>query len=126
MGLNVALSLLFAFVFRQVGWMPHGGLALANSLATGIEAVGLLVLMRRRLGGVQGRLLARGLLQALLAGGLMTAGLALWLGWSGDSPAWLVVGVGVLLGLALYALGLLVLRVDEFRELLAFLRRRVL
>jgi putative peptidoglycan lipid II flippase len=125
MGLNVALSLLFAYLFTQIGWMPHGGLALANSLATGIEAVGLLVLMRRRLGGVQGRLLARGLLQALFAGGLMTAGLALWLGWAGASPAWLVVGVGVLLGVALYALGLLVLRVEEFRELLAFLRRRV-
>ena len=33
---------------------PHGGLALANSLATALEMVGLLLLMRRRLNGLDG------------------------------------------------------------------------
>ena len=35
----------------QIGWMPHGGLALANSLATALEMVGLWYFMRRRLAG---------------------------------------------------------------------------
>ncbi|HWA15390.1 MAG TPA: murein biosynthesis integral membrane protein MurJ, partial [Gemmatimonadales bacterium] len=34
MGLNVVFSFTFAWVFSKWGWMPHGGLALANSLAT--------------------------------------------------------------------------------------------
>ena len=55
MGLNVGLSLLFSAWFARLGWMPHGGLALANSLATGLEAACLLFLMRRQLGGLEGQ-----------------------------------------------------------------------
>ncbi|MBI4769781.1 MAG: murein biosynthesis integral membrane protein MurJ, partial [Chloroflexi bacterium] len=42
MSLNVALSLLFARLFERAGWLPHGGLALANSLATALETAALL------------------------------------------------------------------------------------
>ncbi|MDO9302020.1 MAG: murein biosynthesis integral membrane protein MurJ, partial [Anaerolineales bacterium] len=45
MGLNVVFSLAFIKVFEFVGWMPHGGLALANSLATTLEATVLFVVM---------------------------------------------------------------------------------
>jgi putative peptidoglycan lipid II flippase len=37
--LNIVLSLVFAAWFMRMGWMPHGGLALANSVATGLEAL---------------------------------------------------------------------------------------
>jgi len=47
MSLNVVFSFAFAALFKQIGWMPHGGLALANSLATALETIALLVLMRR-------------------------------------------------------------------------------
>ena len=49
MGLNLGFSFLFSALFSRIGWMPHGGLALANSFATTLEMVLLLVLMRRRL-----------------------------------------------------------------------------
>src|SRR5258708_27543173 len=32
--LNIILSFAFSALFTRIGWMPHGGLALANSLAT--------------------------------------------------------------------------------------------
>ena len=55
MSLNVGLSYLFSFLFARAGWMPHGGLALANSLATFLEMGALLFFMRRRLIGIEGR-----------------------------------------------------------------------
>ena len=60
MSLNLVFSLLFSDLFRRIGWAPHGGLALANSLATYLEAFALLFLMRRRLGGLHGRSILAG------------------------------------------------------------------
>lgn len=34
--------------------MPHGGLALANSFATALEATALFIFMRKRLNGIEG------------------------------------------------------------------------
>ena len=51
MGLNALFSFTFAWIFSQVGWMPHGGLALANSLAVSAEVLVLLLILRRRLNG---------------------------------------------------------------------------
>ncbi|HEX9386759.1 MAG TPA: murein biosynthesis integral membrane protein MurJ, partial [Anaerolineales bacterium] len=60
MGLNVVFSFAFARLFVQIGWMPHGGLALANSLATALEATALFIFMRRRLNGIEGGYVAGG------------------------------------------------------------------
>ena len=54
MGLNVVFSILFSRLFVALGWMPLGGLALANSLATALEASVLLIVMRKRLNGIEG------------------------------------------------------------------------
>ena len=124
MSLNVLFSLAFVRLFAQVGWMPVGGLALANSLATLLEMGGLVVIMRRRLHGLQGRSILLGLGQAAAASLLMAAALIGWLNVSADQPVWLVVGLGILLGISVYALTCLVLRVGEARAgLRAGLRR---
>ena len=60
MGINVGLSLLFPLLFERWGWMPHGGLALANSLATGLESIALVLLMRRRMKGLNGAYIWKG------------------------------------------------------------------
>src|SRR6185503_13141916 len=60
MGLNVIFSFAFAKLFIQIGWMPHGGLALANSLATALEATALFIFMRQRLKGIEGSYVGRG------------------------------------------------------------------
>ncbi|OQX60928.1 MAG: hypothetical protein B5M51_09395 [Anaerolinea sp. 4484_236] len=97
--------------------MPHGGLALANSLATALEMVILFFLMRKRLGGIKGGEILQGGLSATLA----TVGMALalwgWLSKFGDSAVWLVAGGGVLVGGVVYAGVILLLGVKEVREL---------
>ena len=125
MALNVLLSVLLSRAFANIGWMPHGGLALANSLATGLEAGALLLLMRKRLGGIQGRRVLDASLRSGLAAIFM--GLALW-GWSlaaQGMPAWLVALGGVACGGLVYALAVLALGVPEVRGLSGWLLRRL-
>lgn len=125
MGLNVVLSLTLPGIFANAGWMPHGGLALANSAATFLEMLVLLFLMSRRLGGLEGGRLWRGLGQAALGGVIM--GLAIWAWFSAmnNAPVWMLAAGGVVLGLGAYALAAWVLKVRELSELLLSVSRRV-
>jgi putative peptidoglycan lipid II flippase len=125
MGLNVAFSLLFSAWFARIGWMPLGGLALANSLATGLEATGLLVLMRRRLNGLHGRRILTGTAQAILATLAMGVVVWSWLGITSGQPSWLVGLGGLLIGSLVYTLVILLLRVPEMLSLVSLLRRRL-
>ncbi|MFN8475193.1 MAG: murein biosynthesis integral membrane protein MurJ [Anaerolineae bacterium] len=61
MGLNILLSFIF------IGPMQQGGLALANSLATGIEMVVLGTILWRRMGGLDDGLLRMSLVKTALA-----------------------------------------------------------
>lgn len=78
MGLNIGFSLLFSSWFERLGWMPHGGLALANSLATGLESVALVLLMRKRLKGLEGGYVWKGVGISVLGTGLMAAAVVGW------------------------------------------------
>jgi putative peptidoglycan lipid II flippase len=113
MVLNVILSLVFIRVFRALGWMEHGGLALSNSLATTLEMVVLLYLIRQRLDGLEGRRILASLARIGLASllmGAVAAGLA-WL--LQDRSAWLSGGVAVVLSFAEYIAASLALRSPE-------------
>jgi putative peptidoglycan lipid II flippase len=125
MGLNVLFSVLFSGWFARIGWMPHGGLALANSLATGLEAACLLILMRRRLGGLEGRQILKGTSQAVLATGVMTLVLWGWLGLTNEYPVWFVGMGGVLLGGAVYGICVLLLRVPEAGSVINLLKNKL-
>ena len=48
---NILLSFAFSHLFGQLGWLPLGGLALANSFATAVECVALLLILRKRIEG---------------------------------------------------------------------------
>jgi putative peptidoglycan lipid II flippase len=128
MSLNVAFSFLFTWVFKQFGWMPHGGLALANSLATALETVGLLFFMRKRLGGLQLKIIGKGVFKAAIATTMMS--LALW-GWlklsTGYSVVWVALG-GLAVGVILYLVMMILLKVPEMelvkKVLLRFLPRK--
>jgi len=125
MSLNLVFSLLFSAAFRRIGWAPHGGLALANSLATFLEMGALLVLMRRKLAGLQGKRIAQAVGQASLAAAGMAGGLLLWLGWSAGRSAGLVALGGVALGGLIYGLLVTALGVDEVWQAWALVRRMV-
>jgi len=125
MALNILFSLLFTRLFSSLGWAPHGGLALANSLATALEMVGLLALMRTRLNGLEGRDLLSGAVRAAAAALLM--GLAIW-GWLGAisaQPNWLIALGGVALGGAVFALVAYALNIREAREIMLLVRRKI-
>jgi putative peptidoglycan lipid II flippase len=125
MTLNIGLSILLSGWFTQIGWMPHGGLALANSLATGLEAIVLWVLMHRRLNGIKGNRIFQGAWQALLGSSVMALVLWIWLNQMSIIPAWVLGLGGVLIGGAVYGGILLVLRVDEVQSLVKILLRRI-
>ncbi len=110
---NIGLSFFFSWLFEQIGWMPLGGLALANSTATAVESIALLAILRKRLGGIKGRQILHSGTQAFLASAVM--GLALF-GWNlvfFERNKYLVLAGGVAIGLIVYAVMLGLLKVPE-------------
>ncbi|MBN1428405.1 MAG: murein biosynthesis integral membrane protein MurJ [Anaerolineae bacterium] len=78
--LNVILSLALMQVIGQPGSLvmgPFAGLALANTLATMLESIILLALIRSRIGGLEGRSMLSSVGRAGAAGAVM--GIALWM-----------------------------------------------
>jgi len=125
MGLNLAFSLVFSSWFTSLGWMPHGGLALANTVATFLEMAGLLILIRRRLGGMEGRSIWLATGQAVLATAGMSLLILLWLGWMQNHTAVLNTLGAVALGGLAYAILIGILGVSEVRKGLDLLRARI-
>lgn len=125
MGLNVILSFTFARLFSQIGWMPHGGLALANSLATALEATALFIFMRQRLKGIEGNSIGRGLIACALASLGMGIGLWLWVQAAGSLTRWIVALGGVILGTVIYGTGVILLRVPEIQMLMNAITKRL-
>lgn len=125
MSLNIALSFLLAAWFRGLGWMPHGGLALANSAATGLESLLLLWLLAKRLKGLEGQDILRGTNSALVGSALMGAAL---LAWNSLLPQlnnllFLLGGMGI--GVLVYAFALVLMKVPELASVLGALRQRL-
>lgn len=123
--LNVGFSFAFAALFARWGWMPHGGLALANSLATLLEMLTLLYLLRRRLRGLEGRRILAAIGQSAAGVLAMSLALAAWLRLEGTLPDLLLVPGGALLGVLVYAAVLAVLRVPELGSVWGAVRRRL-
>jgi putative peptidoglycan lipid II flippase len=115
MSLNVVFSILFSRLFAQIGWMPYGGLALANSFATSLEMVALLILMRQRLHGLNGRDLLRGVSKTAIATLAMSLGLWIWIGGTNQHSAWLVGLGGVILGGIIFLVVAMLLGIREVR-----------
>ena len=125
MGLNVVFSISFSRLFEFIGWMPHGGLALANSLATALEATALFIVMRKRLGGIEGDHIIRGSVPAVLAALLMSISIVGWLSFGGSLGPWIVTPFAVIIGGLVYLLGLWALHVPEIRYVVNEIMRRL-
>ena len=124
MALNVLLSLGFIRVFQWLGWMPLGGLALSNSLATTLEMAVLVGLARKRLGGLEGRRLAQSIARIGVAAAVMGILLTLFLTLVAGRSAWLVAGLAIGIGLATYGLVSLGLGASEPQAVWAMWRSR--
>jgi putative peptidoglycan lipid II flippase len=117
MSLNVVLSILLSSLFIKMGWMPHGGLALANSLATFLEMFVLLFLMRRKLAGLEAKRIFNGLFKALTAGVFMSLALWGWLVLAANLPNWVIALGGILLGGLVYTGIVILIKVPEVKML---------
>jgi putative peptidoglycan lipid II flippase len=116
MALNIVLSLLLR------GPLGFGGLALANTVATGLEMVVLLVLLRRPLGGLEGRRVGLAALRSVLISGLMAPSLAGLLSRWPDAHPLLLGSGGIMLGGLIYLLGMWTLQAEELQAFLRLLR----
>jgi putative peptidoglycan lipid II flippase len=128
MALNVVLSLALIQVIGQPGSLvmgPFAGLALANTLATTLETVTLLVLIRPRVGGLDGRTMVASLSRAAVASLVM--GLVLWALLPLIDRVGLLVGTlgAIALGGALFWGVAWVIRSDEARLFTGFALRLV-
>ena len=115
-GLNVVVDLLFVLALG----MGVRGLALGHATAYTFGSIALLALIRRRLGGINGRRILSGLSRTFLAGGV-TAGVA-WVA-SNAIGGWVDIGTlagqaaqvqgSVAAGILAFVATALMLRVDE-------------
>lgn len=125
MGLNVGFSFGFSAWFQRMGWMPHGGLALANSLATALEAATLFFIIRCRLGGIEGRLLLDGGMRIGAAAFGMGFALMVWIQWTAGLNPWLSGLGGAAVGGLVYALGVVFFKIPEIRSALILIQRKI-
>jgi len=140
MALNVGLSLLFQSLFERVGrrwagyvnflpmsyqpWMPLGGLALANSLATILETLTLSWLLCRRLAGWNGKRFKASLWRTTSSATAMGGALLIFMRLAPAQNTWVLGGGGILVGVGSYFLTSLLLRSPELGFAWATIRRR--
>jgi putative peptidoglycan lipid II flippase len=125
MGLNVVFSVLFSNWFLQIGWLPHGGLALANSLATALEAATLFIVMRKRLGGIEGTFIGRGFGAAAISSYGMAVALSFWLDAVKRSSTLIITASSVIIGGIVYFAGMRLFRVREIKLLTSAVSNRL-
>jgi putative peptidoglycan lipid II flippase len=113
--LNVGLSLMLPPLFEVMGWLAHGGLALANSVATTLEMIGLIWVIRGRLGGLEGRSSLPMLLRSTVAALLMGLALTALLSALPDVDSALLGAAGIVLGGLVYLGAAWILGVQEVR-----------
>lgn len=111
-------------VFPALGWLELGGLALGYTISTMLELILLLWLLRRKMGGIDGRRLVDGFWRMVLAS-LMMAGVT-WLVLNRLSQAteiWRLLIAGFAGGVT-YLVASLLLKVPELEQIYTSLRQR--
>ena len=104
--------------------MPHGGLALANSTATAIESIFLLILMRKKLNGINGKEIVEAVLKSALA--CVGMGAVIWIAerlMNPDNHGQKVV-ISIIMGTMTYGLLLALLRSREIKSIYSLFREK--
>lgn len=120
---NILLSVMLYQAFARAGWLPVGGLALANALATLLETLILYALLVRRAEGLAPR--AAGVALVRHTPAALAMGIVLW-GWgqvAGDGAVATL--AAIVIGAATYLAAALLLGSEEARLGVAMARRRL-
>ncbi len=124
MSLNLVFSFVFVALFRKIGWMPHGGLALANTLATFIESLVLMILMYRRLAGIHEKRILVALSKSLLAGLSMAIVIVLLQNRLMIHNKVISLGLIILGAVITYLIGTAILRSEDLSSIISGLHAR--
>ncbi len=111
--LNMGMSIGLASLFQSFGWQEHGGLALANSIATALEMTALLFFMRRKLHGLEGKRIWHAVIMNLIAAIIMGGIMRIWLSVARNLPLIAIVLAGVLVAIAVYGFVCWMMKLDE-------------
>lgn len=112
-------------IFPAYGQLALGGLALGYSLSNFFEVGVLLWFLRRKMGGLNGRLLFDGIWRMTIATAVMLAGMIWVTQWVAETAMWGQLVAGSLVGGSIYLLGCWLLKVKELNQLLALVQRIV-
>jgi len=123
--LNVALSLVLVGAFSAAGWMPHGALALANTLATAAEMTVLIFILRRKFQRLLDRDGWLSLARTVISSAAMSAVLLLWIQALPSVSKWIVSLGGISVGLAVYVGISLAIGSQEARSMLRVIITRL-
>jgi putative peptidoglycan lipid II flippase len=105
-------------------WLTHGAIALSNSLGASLQVILLLLLARRRLGGIEGRALGLSLARTGCAAVLMGAAVAGFRALLPGAGLFVTCAGGLALGAVTYVPAALLLGGEELRDLPGLLLRR--
>jgi len=125
MSLNIILSIVLSKLFLSFALLPHGGLALANSIATGLESIALIFLMRKRLDGIEGKKIFRLIALTLLATTVMGAAVYLITTMIAINTPWLVLIIGLITGVIVFGFTSLMLGIEEVKLLPRLIETRL-
>jgi putative peptidoglycan lipid II flippase len=118
MVLNILLSV------ALIQPMQHGGLALANSLATIVETLLLVLVIRGRLGGFDRSIIARSGAKTALAATVMGAAVLWFTTWARTSSTVVQAGGAVIIGGFLFLAASAAVRSEELGLVLSIVRRK--
>jgi putative peptidoglycan lipid II flippase len=125
MSLNLVLSFAFTALFRRIGWMPHGGLALANSVATFIESLFLIYLLNKRMQGFD----SKRILVSFIKFAIASVGMGLVIQVIDREVViqshFLKLGFEIISGVIVYLILIILLRCDELKSLLNLRKSKV-
>ena len=124
MSLNLVLSFVFTALFRKIGWMPHGGLALANSTATFIESLFLIYLLNRRMQGFDSKRILVSFFKFLVAGTGMGLVIQIFSREVVIGSHFLKLGLEIIIGVVVYIALITILGSDELKSLLNLRKAR--
>lgn len=126
--LAMAASIVWMFVL--VGPLAHGGLALAVTLGALIQMILLFIMLRYRLGRIDGRRMLVTFVKTLSAASLMGIAVMLWANYItpvagvGKTGSIITLISGALFGAVIFALITRLLKMEEFRMALNMVGRR--